>query len=147
MPQHANKTSFKPGHNRSEQSIKKQRETLKSRGSHPTNPWTPEIRERYRKTMRERSLGNRRITSGYWQIMTWTGYRYEHRVIMENIIGRSLERNEVVHHINGDKLDNRHDNLFLMTHSAHSSLTGKERQPRPRQPRCLICHYRHPLHS
>lgn len=45
-----------------------------------------------------------------------------HRVIMEQEIGRKLKSNEVVHHINEIKTDNRIENLQLMTHSEHSSL-------------------------
>lgn len=37
----------------------------------------------------------------------------EHRVIMEQIIGRYLNKKEVVHHINGIRDDNRPENLQL----------------------------------
>ena len=46
------------------------------------------------------------------------------RLMMEQHLGRSLKDNEDVHHINGDSLDDRIENLQLMTHSEHSSLTN-----------------------
>jgi len=41
--------------------------------------------------------------------------RHEHRVVAEQMIGRPLERGEIVHHIDGDKHNNDPSNLMVMT--------------------------------
>ena len=59
-----------------------------------------------------------------------------HRYIMEQYLGRKLGYNEVVHHINGDKHDNRIENLIVMPRGEHARL---HLEKLPRKKVCIIC--------
>ncbi len=61
-------------------------------------------------------LSDKRLTrDGYVLKKSKSGKdQYEHRQIAEEILGRSMETWEVVHHINGRRNDNRPSNLCVM---------------------------------
>lgn len=67
------------------------------------------------------------------------GYVYEHRYVVEKMIGRALENNEIVHHKDGDKLNNAPDNLMLMTRNDHSALHEAQRGHMKCDARCVDC--------
>jgi hypothetical protein len=82
--------------------------------------------------------GGRILTShGYVRILVGTdhphadckGYAYEHRIVAMEMIGRELKHNEIVHHLNGVKTDNRPENIVIVTSNAdHLSVYHRQRK-------------------
>ena len=81
-------------------------------------------------------IPNSEFKSRYRQVMTPDGrHMLEHRWVMEQHLGRRLERWEQVHHINHDRLDNRVENLEVVTSGEH----GLRHTWKPVTTVCAIC--------
>jgi phage FluMu protein Com len=79
------------------------------------------------------------ISDGYIEVKTPSGWQLEHRYIAEMMLSRELKSNEVVHHKNGDKTDNRWENLEVKTNSQHSLQHSEEENREIAVIRCPQC--------
>lgn len=145
MAKRANSGSFKPGHRRSQESIDKQRATLRRLFDEGTliapyhrprrNPDQPPKR---RSTWKP--IGTRRtLPTGYVQVKVADNvWVFEHRHVAAGMLGRELLPGEQVHHRNGIRDDNRAENLVVLGVAEHSAA---------KFPRCAECGYIHPPHG
>lgn len=70
---------------------------------------------------------------------TKDNYVLHHRVVVENHIGRVLDKNEVVHHKDGNKKNNTVENLEILSASEHGFLHQKEKGREFTKLKCPEC--------
>ena len=88
--------------------------------------------------------GGKGITNGYLWIYNYLHPNkdihnrvYEHVYVMSCWLGRPLERDEEIHHYDGDKHNNKINNLWLTELKEHASFHSKQIQQIRRIKKCL----------
>lgn len=59
--------------------------------------------------------------------------RHQHRIRMEEKIGRKLSGDEIIHHIDGNKHNNDINNLQIVTRAEHARIHFTKTSPTPRE--------------
>ncbi len=102
--------------------------------------WQYEARRFCSRPCADKSRGTTRVPdevfrARYRQIRVDGRRVLEHRYVMEQVLGRPLQRYEHVHHVNHNRLDNRIENLELVTVREHAV----RHTWRPLTSACAVC--------
>lgn len=107
---------------------------------------TDEPKSRYCKACRSKASANSRYKGGhigkdgYRRIMVGRIPHLEHRLVMEQSIGRKLLKGEEVHHKDGNRLNNHIDNLQLLESRAKHRHLHRKLFLSETHKECSICH-------
>lgn len=95
---------------------------------------TDETRKRLSESLFKGGVGSKKKIDGYMRVYFPEhpysddgGFIAEHILVVEAYIGRRIASSECIHHINGNRSDNRVANLALMTKSDHAKYHSNER--------------------
>ena len=69
--------------------------------------------------------------------------RHEHRIVAEQMLGRPLAPDEVVHHIDGDGLNNDPENLMVLPSQAEHARLHSTKNRKCEEPGCERKHFVH----
>jgi DNA-directed RNA polymerase subunit RPC12/RpoP len=86
-----------------------------------TKKYISKIQQKYQGTSHRDINGYILIKNYYHPDANSHGDMLEHRLIMENIIGRRLKKKEIVHHIDENRKNNKKKNLYLCKNRIHHS--------------------------
>jgi hypothetical protein len=87
------------------------------------------------------------MTTGYMRVVCRNmkdRRQLEHRVIVEELLGRALSSKVSIHHLDGDRSNNAHDNLVVCEDAAYHRLLHKRAMAlivtgNPKLRRCCVC--------
>jgi hypothetical protein len=78
------------------------------------------VQRTWRRGHNRRVVGSKGWLEGGYRFIRVNGRKIaDHRHVVEQREGRMLARNEIVHHIDGDPLNNDSNNLLVLTRSEH----------------------------
>lgn len=91
------------------------------------------------KTIRDYGAGH--LDKQGYKLLSVEGEKIlEHRFVMQKFIGRKLKESEIVHHVDGNKLNNSIENLQVMDRASHAKEHHTKTFRNETHKQCTHCH-------